>query len=111
LVSARFTLTRVEAQFFFTLHVEGSFDNLLTSVPHASRASAVDGVEAVKEISLIDTRYQRRTSIAHEPYFVLRGLHDDVLGSSPMFASADARNRGIAAVKEHAAVAVVFDET
>jgi uncharacterized protein YegP (UPF0339 family) len=109
-MSARFVLTRGGAHFFFTLQLE-SLELVLTSERHASRAQAVAGVEAVKEIALVDARYQRRTSLGHEPYFVLRGSHDEVLGTSAMFSSVEARNRAIAAVKAHAAVAVVFDET
>jgi hypothetical protein len=110
-MAARFTLTRGGAHYFFTLQLEESLEPLLISERHASRASAVDGVAAVKEVVLVEARYQRRTSLGHEPYFVLRGPDDEVLGTSAMFSSVEARNRAIAAVKEHAAVAVVFDET
>src|SRR5688572_4179501 len=110
-MSARFTLARTGPEFVFTLQLEGHHEALLSSERYAKKASAVAGIEAVKSNAPIDDRYQRRTSLGHEPYFVLRGLHDEVLGTSDMFSSVDARNRAIAAVKEYAAVAVVFDET
>ena len=110
-MSARFTLGRSGAQFIFTLQLEGSEQPLLVSEPHGRKSAAVDAIEAVKEVVSIDARYQRRTSLEHELYFVLRGLDDEVLGTSGLFSSVDARNRAIVAMKEHAAVAVVFDET
>lgn len=110
-MSARFTVGRSGAEFLFTLQVEGTFETLLTSERHATKASAVGGVEAVKEVALVDARYQRRTSLSHELYFVLRGLKNELLGTSPVFSSLNERNRGIVAMQEHAAFAVVFDET
>lgn len=110
-MSSRFTLARAGAEFVFTLSVEGQYEALLSSERHARKASAVAGIEAVKSNALVDERYQRRTSLGHQPYFVLRGLHDELLGTSDMFSSVEARNRAIAAMKEYAAIAVVFDET
>jgi uncharacterized protein YegP (UPF0339 family) len=65
----------------------------------------------VRENALVDAQYQRRESIAGEPYFVLRAGNHEVLGTSEIYSSGSARDNGIAAVKTAAPSAAVDDLT
>ncbi len=62
-------------------------------------ASAENGIESVRTNSPLDERYDRLESKAGEPYFVLKAVNHEVIGTSEMYSSAPAREKGIEAVK------------
>jgi uncharacterized protein len=63
----------------------------------------VNGVQA--------ERFERKTSIAGEPYFALNAANGEAIGLSEMYASAAAMESGIRSVMENAASTTVKDLT
>jgi uncharacterized protein YegP (UPF0339 family) len=67
----KFVIQRSHEQFYFHL-AAGNGEIILTSERYTTKASAENGVEAVKESAGIDRRYDRRVSTDERPNFVLR---------------------------------------
>ena len=90
-----------DRQFYFNL-IASNGEVLLTSERYTARASARNGVGAVRDNSAVEARYSRLLSEAAEPYFVLKANNGQVLATSEMYSSASARDAGIEAVKRAA---------
>ena len=97
-------------KFVFNLKADNN-EVILTSQTYSSKQHALDGVESVRENSPKETQYGRKTSTASEPYFVLSGANGIVIGSSQMYASADAMEKGITSVKANGATKTSKDNT
>lgn len=97
-------------QYFFSLHADNG-EKVLTSETYNSKESALNGINAVRVNSQIDSRYDRRTSTNNFPYFVLRSNNNEVIGTSELYSTSSARENGIALVKRIAPTAVVDDRT
>jgi uncharacterized protein YegP (UPF0339 family) len=108
-MSSRYVLVASGDQYLFNLKA-GNNEKVLTSERYTTRASALVGIAAVRANALIDARYDLRMSRSDEPYFVLRGGNNEVIGTSEMYSSSSARDRGIAAVKTSAPQAPIDDE-
>ena len=96
------------AQQYFVLRATNN-EPILTSEPYTARHNVLNGIEAVRFNSQHDNRYERRTSTAGEPYFVLKGGNHEILGTSEMYSSVGQRDQGIEAVKTCAPVAAVIE--
>lgn len=97
-------------KFVFNLKA-GNGKVILTSQTYRARAAAMDGIESVKKHAVDDANFERKTSAKGEPYFVLKAINAQIIGSSEMYASASARDKGMASVKAHAPTAAVVDAT
>ena len=97
----KFVIQRSIDQFFFCL-AAGNGEIILVSERYATRGSAENGIASVKESAVIDRRFDRRVSTDDKPYFVLRAGNNEIIGTSQMYASREARDGGIRAVKETA---------
>lgn len=80
---------------------------VLSSERYASHSGAVQAIESVRTNAAREERYERRTSRADEPYFVLKAANGEIIGTSEMYSSAAARDEGIRAVMTNAVVATV----
>lgn len=109
-MSSRFVLRASGDQFLFNLEA-GNNEVILTSERYTARSSALNGIEAVRANARVDAQYQRRTATSGEPYFVLRAPNNEVLGTSELYSSTQARNAGIDAVRENAPGAQVDDQS
>ncbi|MEO8204288.1 MAG: YegP family protein [Betaproteobacteria bacterium] len=85
-------------KFVFNLKAANN-EVILTGQTYSSKQHALDGIESVRQNSTEDARYERKTSTASEPFFVLSGANGIVIGSSQMYSSTDAMEGGIASVK------------
>jgi uncharacterized protein YegP (UPF0339 family) len=93
-------------QYAFNLTASnGAID--LSSERYASHSGAVQAIESVRTNAAREERYERRTSRADEPYFVLKAANGEIVGTSEMYSSAAARDEGIRAVMKNAMVAIV----
>jgi uncharacterized protein len=110
-MGGRFVLRASGDQFSFSLKAAGNHEVILTGERYTAKASALKGIAAILENAGIDERYERRTARDGTAYFVLRAANHQVLGTSETYSSAARRDSGIAAVKAHAASAVIEDET
>jgi uncharacterized protein len=99
-----------DGQFKFNLKAANG-EIILSSETYTSRSSADKGIESVRVNAPIDARYERKTSSANQPYFVLKAGNGEPLGGSEMYSSASAMETGIASVTTNAPTAPVVDLT
>ncbi len=95
-------------QIYFTLRA-ANHEVVLTSETYTSLSAAKNGIEAVRTAAAIPDNFQRRTSTLNEPYFVLRAANHEIIGTSEMYSSVQARDEGIVACSRAAASARVLD--
>lgn len=89
----------------------GNGEIILTSERYTAKSGAENGIESVRENSPFDERYDRRTSSANQPYFVLKAANGQVIGKSEMYSSTAARDNGIESVKSNGSTTAVSDLT
>lgn len=110
-MSAKFELTRSNAgQYHFHLKA-GNGEIILTSEMYTAKANAQAGIESVKANASHDSRYERKTSRSGEPFFVLSAANRVVIGTSQMYSTEAAMEKGIESVKRSAPDAAVADLT
>lgn len=110
-MAAKYELkTSSDGQFMFNLKA-GNGEVILTSERYTAKASALNGIESVKTNSPDDSRYERKTSKADDPYFVLKAANGEVIGKSEMYSSTSAMENGIQSVKTNGPNAPVNDLT
>ena len=97
-------------KFMFNLKA-GNGQIILTSELYESKAAAENGIESVKKNAADDSRYERKTSKANEPYFTLKAGNGQVIGKSEMYSGATAMENGITSVKTNGPTAQVVDNS
>jgi uncharacterized protein YegP (UPF0339 family) len=97
-------------QYHFNLKAANG-EPLLSSEMYQSKSGAENGIKSVKENAPFDSRYERKTSASNQPYFVLKAANGEVIGTSEMYSSTAARDKGIESVKLNAPTAQVVDLT
>lgn len=97
-------------QYYFNLKAANG-EPLLSSEMYISKSGAENGIRSVRENAPFDPRYERRTSTSNQPYFVLKAGNGEVIGTSEMYSSTAAREKGIESVKLNAPTAQVVDLT
>lgn len=97
-------------QYSFNLHA-GNHEVILTSETYNSKQGAQNGISSCQVNSQSDARYEKRTSVANQPYFVLKAANGEVIGKSQMYSSAAARDNGIASCKANGATKGLVDST
>jgi uncharacterized protein YegP (UPF0339 family) len=111
MTNSRFILKQSGNQFCFSLKVAGKSEIILSSERYTRKASALEGIAAVRVCAVYSSQFRRRRSKRGESYFVLRAADGDVIGTSEMYPSASAREAAIDAVQKHAPDASVEDHT
>ena len=84
---------------------------ILTSESYPGKSAAMGGIESVRKNAGKDANYEHRTSKNGDPYFVLKALNGEIIGTSEMYSTAAAVETGIASVMENAPSAEVEDLT
>ena len=84
---------------------------VLSSEQYVSKSGASNGINSVRVNAPHDANYDRRTASSGEPYFVLKAQNHEIIGRSETYASKYAMENGIAAVKQYAPIAVVYDQS
>jgi uncharacterized protein len=95
-------------QYYFNLKATNG-EPLLSSEMYVSKGGAENGIRSVRENAPFDSRYEHRTSTSNQPYFVLKAGNNEVIGTSEMYSSTAAREKGIESVKLNAPTAQVVD--
>jgi len=98
--------TSADSQLYFTLRAANN-EVILTSETYTSASSVRTGTESVRTHAPYATNSVKHTSRTGEPYFVLRAVNHEVVGTSEMYSSAQARDTGIEAVQRAAPSAEV----
>lgn len=89
----------------------GNHEIILTSETYEAKSGAENGIESVRKNAKDDARYVRKTSSNGSPYFTLTAGNGQVIGTSELYSSTAARDKGIESVKENAPAAKVIDRT
>ena len=108
---AAFILRRsIDGQFYFVLTAENN-ETLLTSEMYTAKTSAIKGIRSVRTHAIRPEAFSRLLSTSGQNYFVLRAANLEPIGASEMYASAQAMENGITAVRRVAPTAPERDET
>jgi uncharacterized protein YegP (UPF0339 family) len=84
---------------------------ILSSETYSSKQAAIDGIESVTKNSPLDEQFERKVSSHSQPYFVLKAKNHEIIGTSEMYTSEGAREKGIESVKKNGPVATTNDLT
>lgn len=89
----------------------GNGEIILSSQQYEAKPSAEKGIESVRTNAPHDERFERKTSKAGDPFFVLTATNGQTIGQSEMYSSTAAMENGIESVKKNAPDAKVKDLT
>ncbi|MGE8343904.1 YegP family protein [Flavobacterium sp. ACN6] len=107
----KFVITkRTNGEFQFNLKA-GNGQTILTSEGYASKDGCKNGIDSVKTNSQDESRYSKEESKSGKPYFTLKAGNGQIIGSSEMYESTSARDKGIESVKTNAPDAATDDQT
>lgn len=107
----KFIMTkRLNGEFQFNLKANNGLV-ILTSEGYTTKANCENGIEAVKRSSLEDSNFDRKETRDKKIYFNLKASNGQIVGTSQMYGSDFACDKGIASVKTNAADASVEDKT
>ena len=79
----------------------GNGETVLTSERYTTKQNAEAGILSVKTNAPVDSRYEKKTSTNGSPYFVLKAVNGQVIGTSELYSSTNARDNGIEVVKKN----------
>ncbi len=77
----------------------GNNETILTSQIYAAKDGAQDGIVSVQANSPLDERFERKVAKDDSVYFVLNAANRLTIGTSEMYSSASARDKGIESVR------------
>lgn len=97
-----------DGKYYFRLRA-GNGEIILSSQGYATLPGCRKGIRSVRSNAGLPERYQRRTTRAGEPYFVLLAGNNQVIGRSESYSSEEACEAGIKAVQSNAAKARVWE--
>ena len=75
---------------------------ILSSQMYASKASASNGIDSVKNNCDNDNCFERKTAKNGKFHFNIKSTNGQIIGSSQMYASESGMNNGIESVKTNA---------
>ena len=84
-------------EYYFRLKA-GNGEIILASEGYKSKTSCKSGIESVMKNCMEEKRYDRKQATNGKWHFSLKSGNGQVIGTSQMYATADAMERGIAAV-------------
>lgn len=95
--------------FHFILKTE-NHQIILTSEPYSSRQGAHIGIHSCQHNSPHDTHYDKRTTFASHPYFVLRAGNGEIVGTGQTYAFNAGRDAGISSCKVNGPTTTIIDK-
>lgn len=97
----KFVITkRIDGDFQFNLKADNG-QVILTSEGYKSKVGCENGIESVRKNSVNDGSFERMKSKNDKPYFNLKAANHQVIGTSEMYESTSAMEKGIASVKKN----------
>ena len=84
---------------------------ILTSEGYTTKANCENGIDAVMRYAPDDSNFERRVTKDRKIYFNLKAVNGQVIGTSQMYGSDFACEKGIVSVKNNAANSIVEDKT
>jgi len=98
----------LSGQFRFRLKARNG-EIILVSEAYTQKHNCHSGIKSVRIHAPFEDSYFLRGLVDGRPYFNLRASNGEIIGTSQMYSSNQAREVGIAAVKECAVEAVVVE--
>lgn len=89
-----------DGQFRFVLRAENG-ETILSSELYKSKGSAESGIASVQANCGVDQRYEKKEAKNGKAYFNLKAANHQIVGTSQMYGTVQARDEGIASVKVH----------
>jgi uncharacterized protein len=99
-----------DGQYRFVLKA-GNSETILTSELYQAKASAENGIASVQSNCGINDRYELKAASNGKLMFNLKAANHQVIGTSQMYASEDARANGVASVKTNGTSKTIKDMT
>lgn len=96
-----FELKKSGDKYHFVLKAANS-QVILSSQMYASKASALNGIESVKNNCGNDSMYEKKTAANGKFHFNVKATNGQIIGSSQMYASESGVATGIESVKKNA---------
>ena len=87
-----------DGQFRFTLKSESS-ETILSSELYHVKSSAEKGIASVQANCGVDERYERKIAGNGKFFFNLKAANHQIIGTSQLYATTEARDAGITSVK------------
>lgn len=103
-------IKRVDGAFQFNLKSNNGMV-ILTSEGYTTKANCENGIESVKLYSQDKSAFLKNKSTNNQLFFTLNATNGQVIGTSQMYRSDFATDKGIASVKSNALEAIVEDKT
>ena len=97
------------ASYRFTL-LAANHEVILSSQSYDSKAGAQGGIESVRKNGPDAKNFEKKTSSASQPYFVLKAANGQIIGTSEMYSSEASRDDGIASVQANSPSTTVKEE-
>jgi uncharacterized protein YegP (UPF0339 family) len=95
-----------DGQFRFVLKA-GNAEVILTSELYTTRGAAENGIASVQSNSPLEACYAKETAKDGKPYFNLKAVNHQIIGTSQRYSSDAARTVGIESVKANGPTTVV----
>ena len=99
-----------DGQYRFVLKA-GNGEVILTSELYKARASAQNGIESVQKNSADESRFERKEAKNGKPYFNLKAVNHQIIGTSQFYSSEQSRDKGIESVKSNGSSTTIKDLT
>lgn len=99
---------RKDGEFQFNLKASNG-QIILSSEGYTAKDSCLNGINSVKRNAPDDSKYDRKVSTNGKPYFNLKASNGQIIGTSEMYESTDAREKGIESVKKNAPAADIVE--
>lgn len=106
----KFTMFYATSGYYWRLRSKNG-EIILSSESYSSKLGCRNGIQSVKENAPFDQRYEKKTALNYQYYFVLKALNYEILGRSEMYSSTASREDGISCVKRDAPTAPIEDLT
>ena len=99
-----------DEQFRFVLKA-GNAETILTSELYKAKQSAETGINSVQTNGGTEERYERKESKNGEHYFNLKAANNQIIGTSQMYESVQACEKGMESVKTNGVSKTVKDNS
>ncbi|GAB5565182.1 MAG: YegP family protein [Winogradskyella sp.] len=96
--------------FYFNLYAVNGVV-ILNSETYTTKQNCIGGVASVKVHAPFDNNYVRKVASNGQYYFNIKATNGEVIGTSEMYNSSQARDNGINAVKRDAPIADTEDNS
>jgi uncharacterized protein len=100
-MAARYEISKTKSGKFHFVLKAGNSQVVLSSQQYADKSGAEGGVASCKKNGASESNFEKKTSKAGEPYFVLVAGNGQIIGQSEMYKSMSSCNNGIASVMKN----------